>query len=166
PEGLPRIMMVGISSPAFSAGAQYIAEQWRQNLGISAVEMKPQIDSYAGPDQSSVQVFRDDVGTRVPDAVAYLMGAIHSSSGNAQRKLGGFADPEIDALLEEAAALPVDDPRRVELAQQAQRKFLEGYYFIPFFHEAMSRSAMPYVSGIDKNLDWQVIEPWNITVER
>ena len=43
--------------------------------------MKPAIETYAGPDQKSVQIFRDDTGTRVPDAVSYLMGTIHSQSG-------------------------------------------------------------------------------------
>ena len=64
--------------------------------------MKPEIDSYEGSDQTNVQIFRDDVGTRVPDIVSYLMGAIHSSSGNAQRKMGGYANATVDALLEEA----------------------------------------------------------------
>ncbi|MGO8134355.1 ABC transporter substrate-binding protein, partial [Rhizobium ruizarguesonis] len=76
--------------PAIQAAAQFIAEQWRQNLGITAVDMKPQQDSYAGPDQNSVQIFRDEVGTRVPDAVSYLAGRIASTSSNAQNKLGGY----------------------------------------------------------------------------
>ena len=164
-EALPRIMMVGISTPANAAAAQYIAEQWRQNLGITAVDMKPQIDAYSGPDQNNVQVFRDDVGTRVPDAVAYLGGAIASGSSNAQNKLGGYANAEIDALLEEAGALGLDNPRRVELAQEAQRLFREDYAFIPWYHEAMSKWAMPNVAGLEKNLDWQVVEPWAVTVE-
>src|SRR5690606_7212110 len=51
PEKLPRIMMVGISNPATEAAAQFIAEQWRQNLGIDRVDTKPDMDNYSGPDQ-------------------------------------------------------------------------------------------------------------------
>ncbi len=164
PDRLPKLMFVGISSPANEAAAQFIAEQWRQNLGITAIEMKPQQDAYAGPDQNAVQIFRDDVGTRVPDAVTYLAGSIASTSSNAQNKLGGYKNEKIDALLAEAATKPVDDPERVALAQQAQVLFREDYAFIPWYAQAMSRWAMPNVKGMEKNLDWQVVAPWDIEI--
>ena len=132
-------MMVGISTPANAAAAQYIAERRRQDLGITAVDTKPQIDACSGPDQNSVQVFRDDVRTRVPDAVAYLGGAIASGSSDAQNKLGGYSNAEIDALFEEAGGLGLDDPRRVELAREAQRLFREDCVSAPWYSEAMSR---------------------------
>jgi peptide/nickel transport system substrate-binding protein len=164
PERLPKLRMVGISSPAIQAAAQFIAEQWRQNLGITAVEMKPQQDSYTGPDQASVQIFRDDVGTRVPDAVSYLMGSIHSSSSNAKNKMGGYKNAEVDKHLDAAALKAVDDPERQSLAQQAQRVFMADYAFIPWYSQTMSRWAATSVAGMDKNLDWQVPEPWSISI--
>jgi peptide/nickel transport system substrate-binding protein len=164
PERLPKLRMVGISSPAIQAAAQYIAEQWRQNLGITAVEMKPQQDSYAGPDQATVQIFRDDVGTRVPDGVSYLMGAIHSSSSNAKNKMGGYKNAEVDKRLDAAATKAVDDPERQSLAKEAQRLFMDDYAFIPWYSQAMSRWAVASVSGMEKNLDWQVPEPWKISI--
>jgi peptide/nickel transport system substrate-binding protein len=163
-ERLPKLMMVGISSPANEAAAQYIAEQWRQNLGITAVEMKPQQDQYAGPDQANVQIFRDDVGTRVPDAVSYLLGSIASSSSNAQNKMGGYKNDEVDKLLTEASSKLVDDPERVALAQKAQAIYMKDWAFIPWYMQAMSRWAMPNVKGIEKNLDWQVVAPWSIEI--
>ncbi|MBI9104783.1 MAG: ABC transporter substrate-binding protein [Spirochaetales bacterium] len=162
---LPKIMFVGISNPSHEAAAQYIAEQWRQVLGIEGTEMKPNIDSYDGPDQASIQIFRDDVGTRVPDMVSYLMGAIHSSSGNATRKMGGYANAEIDALLEEAATKGVDDPARIGLAQEAQRIFRNEYQFIPYRYDTMSKWAMPWVKNFAKNDDWQVIAPWAVEID-
>ena len=165
-ENLPKIMFVGISTPAHETAAQYIAEQWRQVLGIERVEMKPNIDSYAGPDQANVQIFRDDVGSRVPDAVSYLMGSIHSSSGNAQRKMGGYANSKVDRLLEEAATKPVDDPDRIGLAQKAQRIFRDDWMYIPYHYVTNSKWAMPWVKNFDKNPDWQVAEPWNVYIEK
>lgn len=165
PERLPKLMIVGVSSPATEAAAQYIAEQWRQNLGITAVEMKPQIDNYAGPDQASVQIFRDDVGTRVPDAVAYLKGVIYSGASNAKNKLGGYANPEIDKLLDAGGALAIDNPERNADAQKAQKLFRDDYAYIPWYYQAMSKWATPEVKGLEKNLDWQVVEPWAITIE-
>jgi len=164
PERLPKILFVGISAPAIQAAAQYIAEQWRQNLGITAVDMKPQQDSYAGPDQNAVQIFRDDVGTRVPDAVSYLAGCIASTSSNAQNKLGGYKNDKVDAALSEAATKAADDPERIKLAQDAQKAFREDWAFIPWYSQAMSRWATKEVKGMEKNLDWQVVAPWDISI--
>jgi peptide/nickel transport system substrate-binding protein len=164
PERLPKILFVGISAPAIQAAAQYIAEQWRQNLGITAVDMKPQQDSYAGPDQNAVQIFRDDVGTRVPDAVSYLAGCIASTSSNAQNKLGGYKNDKVDAALAEAATKAADDPERIKLAQDAQKAFREDWAFIPWYSQAMSRWATKEVKGMEKNLDWQVVAPWDISI--
>lgn len=164
PEKLPKIMFVGISSPANEAAAQYIAEQWRQNLGITAVDMKPQQDQYAGPDQNAVQIFRDDVGTRVPDAPSYLAGSIASGSGNAQGKMGGYKNETVDAKVAEALTKPVDDPARVALAQEAQRAFRDDFMFIPWYAQTMSRWANANVSGMEKNLDWQIVAPWSISI--
>ncbi|PKL28083.1 MAG: peptide ABC transporter [Spirochaetae bacterium HGW-Spirochaetae-2] len=162
---LPKIMFVGISTPTHEAAAQYIAEQWRTVLGITGIEMKPAIETYSGPDQASVQIFRDDVGTRVPDAVSYLMGAIHSGSGNARNKLGGYGNAEVDKLLEQASVKGVSDPSRNALAQQAQNIFRDEYLFIPYYYDVMSKWAMPWVNNFEKNDDWQVIEPWNVTID-
>lgn len=164
PERLPKIMMSGISGPAIEAAAQYIAEQWRQHLGITAVDMKPQEDSYSGPDQQSVQVFRNDVGTRAPDAVAYLAGCIASTSSPAQHEMGGYKNETVDQKLKDAAVKPVDDPDRVKLAQEAQIAFRDDYMFIPWYAQAMSRWATAAVKDIDKNLDWQVIAPWDVHI--
>ncbi|MBB3962477.1 ABC transporter substrate-binding protein [Rhizobium metallidurans] len=164
PERLPKILFVGISAPAIQAAAQFIAEQWRQNLGITAVDMKPQQDSYAGPDQNSVQIFRDDVGTRVPDAVSYLAGCIASTSSNAQNKLGGYKNEKVDSALAEAATKAADDPDRIKLAQDAQKAFREDWAFIPWYSQAMSRWATKEVKGMEKNLDWQVVAPWDISI--
>lgn len=163
PENLPKLMFVGISSPANEAAAQYIAEQWRQNLGITAVDMKPQQDQYAGPDQNAVQIFRDDVGTRVPDAPSYLAGSIASTSGNATGKMS-YKNDKVDALIAEALTKPVDDPARVALAQEAQRLFRDDYCFIPWYKQTMSRWALANVKGMEKNLDWQVVAPWAISI--
>ncbi len=162
---LPKIMFVGVSFTAAEAAAQYIAEQWRQVLGIEAVEMKPQYDDYSGPDQGNVQIFRDDVATRFPDTVSYLMGSVHSSSGNAVNKMGGYVNPEVDRLLDEAATKGTEDPERVNLAIQANRLFREDWQFIPWYHETNGKMSMPWVKNHVLNMDWQRVDPWEITIE-
>lgn len=163
---LPKLMFVGISTSAHEAAAQYIAEQWRQVLGIDRVEMKAGANDYSGPDQDSIQIFRDDVGARVPDAVTYLMGAIHSGSGNAKNKMGGYKNEEIDKLLQQASVLGVDDPQRNQLAWQAQKLFRDDYMYIPYFYQTASKYAMPWVKNYAVTIDENVSEPWNVYIDK
>lgn len=164
PEKLPKLMMVGISYPAAEAAAQYMAEQWRQVLGIQTVDMKPQFDDFSGPEKANIQIYRDDVGTRVPDIVSYLAGSIHSTSGNAINKMGGYQNLEIDNLIAEASVKGLDDPDRIKLSQQAHRLFREDWAFIPWAITPTSAFAMPWITGAERNIDWQIAEPWNITI--
>lgn len=162
PDRLPRIIFAGIIAPAEQAAAQFAIEQWRQNLGITAIELKPTLDGFA---PSDVHIVRDDAGSRVPDAAEFLRTAIHSTGSVAINKMNGYNNPEVDRLLDEARPLPPDDPRRDELAQEAQRIFREDYQLLPWYIEAMSRWALPDVAGMEKNLDWQVVAPWNIEIQ-
>lgn len=160
PERLPKLIMAGMTTPAIEAAAQFIVEQWRQNLGITAVELKPTLDQF---NPAEVHIIRDDASTRVPDAATFLAASIHSSSGVARNKMGGYRNEEIDRLLDEALMKPVEDPDRIALAQKAQRLFREDWAFLPWYAEVMSRWALPSVKGMDKNLDWQVFAPWEIS---
>ena len=67
--------------------------------------------------------------------------------------------------LEEASVKGVKDPDRIKLAQEAQRLFREDWTYIPYYYDVMSKWAMPWVMNFDKNDDWQVIEPWNVTID-
>jgi peptide/nickel transport system substrate-binding protein len=159
PERLPKLVMVGVSFPAVEIAAQNIVEQWRQNLGITAVELRPSLDTYS---LSEVHITRDDAGTRVPDAVTYLSAVIKTGAGTAVAKMNGYSNAEVDRLLNEGAPLAADDPARIKAAQDAQKAFREDFAFMPWYHEIMPRWAIARVAGMDKNLDWQVYEPWNI----
>ena len=57
-----------------------------------------------------------------------------------------------------------DDPARIALAQEAQKAFREDWMFIPWYAQTMSRWATANVTGMDKNLDWQVVAPWDIAI--
>jgi peptide/nickel transport system substrate-binding protein len=163
-ENMPKILMAGVYAGVVPP-AEYIAEQWRQVLGITAVEMKQSFDEYTGPEE--ITVFRDDVGTRVLDAPSMLLGSIHSSSSNAKNKLGEFKDPEIDRLIEEALAKGVDDPDRVKLAQQAQRRFHDLWLSIPWGSNALGvrGNCGQHVVDHKPNLDQSWYETWNVDLK-
>lgn len=163
-ENMPKILMAGVYAGVIPP-AQYIAEQWRQVLGITAVEMKQSFDEYKGPEK--ITVFRDDVRTMVIDAPTSLLGSIHSSSSNAQNKLGGFKDPEIDRLIMEALAKSVDDPDRAKLSQQAQRLFHDQWLAIPWVSNALAvrGNCGKHVVGHKPNLDMSWYETWNVDLK-
>ena len=45
-----------------------------------------------------------------------------------------------------------------------QKLFREDWAFIPWYAQTMSRWAKAEVKAMEKNLDWQVVEPWNIEI--
>ncbi len=163
---VPKMIMAGVSSPGTELLAQYMAEQWRQLFGIEAIEMSPQFDSYEGPSQPAL--FRDGAGVRVPDSALMLLGSLHSSSNLARNIMGGYADPEVDALIEEAVTKAADDPDRVALSRQAQRLFHEQWMIIPIgtgCGGSAKGNVMPWVHGTRRNADAQFLEPWTIYIE-
>jgi peptide/nickel transport system substrate-binding protein len=161
---MPRIILAGISNPSAQAAGEYIVEQWRQVLGITEVELNAKFDELAKTDQGKVQIFRDDTGTRFPDAVSVLQATVYSKSGNAQTKMGNYLNAALDAKIEEAATKTSDDPLRLELAIEAEKIVMEDWVFLPWYNEGPLMRAMPYVTGYAKNLDWQVMEPWNLDI--
>ena len=41
---------------------------------------------------------------------------------------------------------------------------MKDYNFIPWYQQTMSRWALANVKAMEKNLDWQVIAPWDIAI--
>jgi peptide/nickel transport system substrate-binding protein len=81
--------------------------------------------------------------------------------------MGGYANPEVDRLLGEAATKASDDPDRIRLAREAQRLFRDDWMYIPYVSQTLPKYAMPWVKGLEKkNFDWQVVEPWNVYIEK
>ena len=91
-------------------------------------------------------------------------GSIASTSSNAQNKLGGYKNDEVDSLLAEAATKAADDPAARRAGAGSPEAFREDWAFIPWYAQAMSRWATANVKGMEKNLDWQVVAPWDIAI--
>jgi peptide/nickel transport system substrate-binding protein len=61
-------------------GLEAVVEFWRQNLNITNVEFQQQTDGF-GQDEALINVSRDDVVIRYPDATTYMYVAAHSAGG-------------------------------------------------------------------------------------
>lgn len=61
--------------------------------------------------------------------------------------MGGYSNPEYDALIEQAK-VSTDDAERLELYAQAEKMLLEDGGVIPLFYEASYVYSQPYVGGL------------------
>jgi peptide/nickel transport system substrate-binding protein len=165
PEDLPRLRVTPRGTDAAMGRAlEAVVEFWRQNLGITNVEIQQRPDGF-GQDEPLINVSRDDAVIRFPDSATYMWvaagstGPIASADGDMLR---GYNNPEIDALLTEALALDVEDPRRCELTLQAQELFMEDYPTIFYGIPESTLNAREYVVNYHKGPDVGVIAPWKI----
>ena len=168
-DALPKLRVTPRAEyPPLQRALETIIEAWRQNLGIVNVEYKARPDEF-GPDVDKLNVSRDDVVIRFPDTATYMWAAGYSTgpvasagSNPASDMLGGYNNPELDKLIDEALTLAVDDPKRCELALQAQSIFMHDYTCMPFAEEVMTLNAREYVVNYLKGPDVTLIEPWKI----
>jgi peptide/nickel transport system substrate-binding protein len=168
---LPRIRVTPRGNyPPLQRALEAILEFWRVNLGITNVEFRGQPDEY-GPDMGKINVSRDDVVIRFPDTATYLWTAAHSegpiahvSDTEGGGMLNGYANPEVDALIEEALLVPIEDDARCQLSLQAQRLFMDDYPLFLLADEGLYLNAQGYVQNYAKGPDTTLIEPWRIYI--
>ncbi|MEZ4681093.1 MAG: ABC transporter substrate-binding protein [Caldilineaceae bacterium] len=165
-ENLPKLRVTPRGSDlTLNNAAQAVVEFWRQNLGITNIEYQERPDGF-GADQPIINMSRDDVVIRFPDSATYMWVAAHSAGPIASGEmLNGYNNPEIDALLEEALSLAVDDPQRCELTLEAQRLFMADYPTIMFGIGQSTLNARDYVANYEKGPDVGVIAPWRIYIK-
>lgn len=162
-ENLPKLRVTPrASTPYLNRALETVLEFWRQNLGITNVEFKTRPDEF-GEDAELVNLSRDDVVIRFPDGATYAWVGMHSEGPIARGEMmKGYKNPEVDRLLEEALALPADDPGRCEKTQQAQEIFMNDYpglfFSIPEGYGMVSGRVKNFVRGPDVGL----IAPWKI----
>jgi peptide/nickel transport system substrate-binding protein len=164
-DAMPKIYVGGTSNPQAVLAAQVLVEEWRQVLGISETELVPSMDSLPKSEQDKVQVFRNDVGTRVFDATTLLQGSIYSGSSTAISNMGGYKNDAIDQLINDAAVLAPSDPNRDLKALEAEKLAMADFVYIPWYDEGPTMHAMPWVLNYSRNLDWQIVEPWNLDID-
>jgi peptide/nickel transport system substrate-binding protein len=166
-ENLPKIRVTPRGSNEFNNRAlQATIEFWRQNLGIENVEFQQDPTSF-GDDFELVNLSRDDVVIRFPDAATYMWAAGHSAGPVAgSEMLAGYNNPELDALVDEALTLSPDDPERCELARQAQEQYTNDFVQMHFGKPAATINAREYVEGLNRGPDISLIEPWKIQINQ
>ena len=79
--------------------------------------------------------------------------------------MGGYKNDAVDALILEASALSPSDPNRVAKSIEAEKLAMADFMWIPWYDEGPTMHAMPWVLNYSRNIDWQIVEPWNLDVD-
>lgn len=166
-ENLPKLRITPRGSNEFNNRAlQATMEFWRQNLGIENVEFQESPDSF-GDDFELINLSRDDVVIRFPDAATYMWAAGHTGGPVVgSEMLAGYNNEALDAAINQALTLSPDDPQRCELAREAQDLYINDYVQMHFGKPVATINARDYVEGYNKGPDISLIEPWNIQINR
>jgi oligopeptide transport system substrate-binding protein len=104
-------------------GVAAMAEMWQQNLGITIIIENIEPNYYLDQIYSSNhgQLFSSGWCADYPDPENFADVLFHSGSA---QNLGGYSNPELDALLE-AARVEQDVTKRIAMYQQAERIIVE-----------------------------------------
>jgi peptide/nickel transport system substrate-binding protein len=153
-DNLPKIRITTAGqSPNYIRMAEIIAEQWRTNLGITDVEIKPgPLDAW-GQEQDQVQVRRSSAGAIIPDPLNFISSHYNSYAGGTTGEGSGLVDDEVGAMIEELRVMPRDDPQFCPMVQEAEAKLLGNYYMLPMIWDRFEYAVKPWVKNFGTNVD-------------
>jgi len=132
-------------------GAEFIKEQWRQNLGINVeVENIPRKLQLKRNTERDYDISLLTWGADYNDPMTYL--DLWVSNGDFNRV--GYSNPQYDALILQAQNEP-DAKKRMQVMQEAEKLLMQDMPIGPIFFRAQSAATKPYV----KNLVHRVFGP-------
>ena len=109
---------------------------WREYLGLD-------VRAFTGPSAEQAGVWRDTWCPDYLDAENYLETLLHS---NGQHNRFGYSNPELDALLSEAAVNP-DPTLRAETYKRVEEIARQDWVVVPLWHERRHELVQQYVVG-------------------
>lgn len=150
-KGLPEITLTYPSSATQKTYNEWLANQFKQNLGID-VKLDP-VDSTAYTEltksvETSPQTFILGWGPDYPDPQNYYS-AVFRTGGNAAADIG-YSDPAFDKILEQADS-ELDQTKRMDLYAQALNILLDDSPVVFLYHRQRRVLIQPWVKGITED---------------
>jgi ABC-type oligopeptide transport system substrate-binding subunit len=125
---------------------QAVTAMWEQELGVViAIEQEEFGLFLRDIDEGNFEMFSLGWIADYPDPQNFLEIKLHSGSTNNE---SGYSNPDVDALLDEAAT-EEDEAARLELYQQAEELIMEEMPWAPLYHGKASYLVKPYVEGFE-----------------
>jgi ABC-type transport system substrate-binding protein len=157
-DGLPPIVYTdaGLGSNV-NADVAALAEMWQKNLGVTITveNLEPNFFSdqiYAG---NHGQLLSSGWCADYPDPENFADVLFHTGSN---QNSGGYSNPALDAILEQAR-IEQDVTKRITLYQQAERIIVEDAPVLFTTHSLSYQLVKPYVKGYS-------FTPFHIPIER
>lgn len=144
---LPEITL-NVSGDGSAVGpiVEAVVQSYMDNLGVEvSVEQTPWSEFLAdlnGPDLP-YQMYQLGWIADYPDPQNFLEVLFHSDSA---QNHGGYSNPKVDALLEDARGT-LDAKKREQLYQQAEQLILEDAAWVPLYFDVENWLVKPYVQG-------------------
>lgn len=139
---MPEIVLA-VGEGSASTGEAF-AEMYARNLGLDVGVREHREDFFGALERREAQIFFTGWIADYPHPENFLDILFHSGSNS---NYGGYANPELDRLLEAARVEP-DAARRDQLYTEAERLIIEDGAAIPLHHEVVHALVRPYVRGI------------------
>jgi ABC-type transport system substrate-binding protein len=140
----------GGQSPNYIRVAEIMAEQWKTNLGITDVQIKPGTLDVWGQDADKVQVIRTSQGAILPDPLNLISSHYNSYKSEKMTKLN---DPEFEKMYAELLTMKRDDPQFCTKVQALEARLLAQYLTIPMIWDIYEYNVKPWIKNFDTNVD-------------
>ncbi len=129
--------------------ALVIAAMWKQHLGVKTRLYNEEWKVFLANRKAMkvTQVFRSGWIADYNDAYSFAE-LLHSQHGVNDM---GYTSAEYDRLLAQSA-MQLDQTKRRQILQQAERHLLNDYAFIPIYHYVSKHLVKPYVGGYEDNI--------------
>ena len=153
PEDLPMIRIsTGGQSPNYIRTAEIMVEQWKNNLGITNVEIRPGWLDVWGQDADLVNIRRQSLGAILPDPPNFLAGH-WNNYGNAEKAGSVAEDAELAEMIDALKGMSRDDPEFCAKVQEAEARMLSHYPIIPMIWDPYGYSVKPHIKNFGTNVD-------------
>lgn len=154
PDGLPPITYRAGNALATRLATAFQAG-WREVLGVEVAVVSADQATQEGLE---AQLFVAQDGSVVPDPSSTIYEIGHSRTSYMQN--GNVADPEVDALLDEANALPAAQlDERIARYQQAEDLILDQAYLIPLLTFPIANAIKPWVRNLAGDRGYAIAMP-------
>lgn len=140
----------GGQSPNYIRVAEIMAEQWKTNLGITDVQIKPGGLDVWGQDADKVQIIRTSQGAIIPDPLNLISSHYFSWQGE---KMNKYTNPAFDTAYKDLLKTKRDDPQFCTKVQSLEQMLLGEYITVPMIWDIYEYNVKPWVKNFDTNVD-------------
>jgi ABC-type transport system substrate-binding protein len=137
------LIKVSVSRPQFVRVAVALQEQWKDNLGVTNMEVVKLESGQRAPEGRNLLRTSGATPLSVPDGIANRFWLSKNQKSHRHEL------PELDAKVESALLLPLDTPNRCEIFQALEDEYLSQYFWMPVLWGVKAWLVSPWAIGFE-----------------